>query len=126
MIVAGVVLGGLLVVGMLAAIAMPAFLNQRDLANEQELASALREAALAVEEAAFQAGRYDAVPDLEAEVALLLETWTDGRVVLDADSSQTFTTATDVGLCAEHGELPGSVTYVASEGMHDYVEEPCP
>ena len=61
-----------LIIGILAAIAIPAFLNQRARAWESELTSGVRNVALEIEAAAVQVGgNYNEVDELDSDTALI-------------------------------------------------------
>ena len=61
-----------LIIGILAAIAIPAFLNQRERAWESELTSGVRNVALEVEAAAVQVGGdYSEVAELDSDANLI-------------------------------------------------------
>lgn len=123
----GVAFLGLLVLGVLAAIAIPAFLSQEDQAMRAEADSVVRNAALEVEAAAAATGGdYSAIPDLLVMVDEELAQLSDGRVALDHESTLTYVAPSEFAICAEHIELPGSSTYRSTDGMRLYSPDPCP
>ena len=123
-----------IIIGILAAIAIPAFLNQRERAWQAELTSAVRNAALDIEsEATAAGGAYPA----DAAGDALAEAWVTANVgaigaagpisdVVYTGDAQGFT------LCMEHALINGgtnSVTYqggTAGNGLQDFVETACP
>ncbi len=124
-IVAGIL--AVIVLPIVAAITIPAFLNQRERAWQAELASAVRNAALEVEAAATQTGgRYDAIQDFDRMVTTELRRSSEA-VELDTGSSLTGVHPGGFAICAEHRELDGSLAYVSDEGgLQEYRDTPCP
>ncbi len=110
-----------LIIGILAAIAIPAFLSQRERAWESELTSTIRNAALEVEaEAVGEGGNYTAIgADNEAR-DLVVTNFINGLqggeaepVTLEASSWDT----TSFSICGEHSQLDDvTVTYTSNGG----------
>ena len=105
-----------LIIGILAAIAIPAFLSQRERAWESEMISSVRNVALEVEAAAVNAGGdYEG---LETDVPTFLITvqGTDGPVSIAPGTFET----TAFTMCGTHDSLDGgserSVQYDSANG----------
>jgi type IV pilus assembly protein PilA len=96
-----------IIIGILAAIAIPVFLNQRRSAWQGELTSGVRNTALEVEAAAtIIGGDYAAaVADAAAIQALMDETL--GQDPLDRTVTVVHATTTQVGfgMCAQHAQI---------------------
>ena len=96
-----------IIIGILAAIAIPTFLNQRERGWQAEVTSSVRNAALEVEAlATADGGVYPAAPDLSE---------------FDAGGDVTLTyagTPTDFSICGTHGLIDGdnNVTYDSDGG----------
>jgi type IV pilus assembly protein PilA len=107
-----------LIIGILAAIAIPAFLSQRARAWESEMVSTVRNVALEVESAAVSSGGN--YTGLETNVAGYLTTiqGTTGPVAITAATADFGTTA--FSICGTHAQLVGtqlrSVEYVSDDG----------
>ena len=113
-----------LIIGILAAIAIPAFLSQRERAWESELTSSVRNVALEIEAAAVQqGGDYTAVGGLDGATELNdLAEATLGGSFGTAASEITFLapvrTATEFCIEATHPQLTGddNIAYESDEG----------
>ena len=125
-----------LIIGILAAIAIPAFLNQRQRAWESELTSAVRNVALEVEAAAVQeGGNYSLVDDLDSAGALNdLAEATLGGDFGDAATQITFAdptgdvTATAFCVEATHPQLDSPdnvIAYESDDGGLTAIGEGC-
>ena len=106
-----------LIIGILAAIAIPAFLSQRERAWESELTSGVRNVGLEIEAAAVQeGGDYTDVDELDS-----IQTTADALI---GDSPLNFTaetpTATAFCISATHDQLltptPTVVSYSSADG----------
>ena len=90
----GIALGVLLILAILAAIAIPVFLRQREEGYIQQVESALKNAATAEEAYLMNNGTYaDSVPDLEgfesaADVEITVERASDNRYCLEGRHDQ--------------------------------------
>ena len=112
-----------IIIGILAAIAIPTFLNQRERGWQAELTSAVRNAALEIEAAATQdGGVYDG--------GLAATAYTDAQTALGAPvtwSTGTFDTNAFV-ICATHTSITtaNSVEYdSAAGGLQPFAEAAC-
>ena len=114
-----------LIIGILAAIAIPAFLNQRDRAWQAELTSTVRNVALEVEAAAVTAnGDYTDVTQAMLDEFLEDIQTATGPVELSGFN----TTTTTFTFCGEHESINDrgtahNVTYNSNEGgIQGFVE----
>ena len=109
-----------IIIGILAAIAIPTFLNQRERGWQAELTSSVRNAALEVEAVATADG---GVYPLTAAAPDLSEFTAGGDVTL------TYTgTATDFSICGTHSLIDGAnnVTYDSDGGgILGFVDAAC-
>jgi type IV pilus assembly protein PilA len=124
-----------IIIGILAAIAIPAFLSQRERAWQSELTSAVRNASLEVEaEATMAGGAYPAT----AAGDTLVEAWVTanvGPISATGPISDVVYTSAGTGsftLCMEHALInnaTNSITYLggtAGNGLQNFVETACP
>ncbi len=119
-----------IIIGILAAIAIPVFLNQRRSAWQGELTSGVRNVALEIEaHGVTTQGNYAAIFE-ETGLDLELDAVVTG--VLGANHPLDFDGefgATSFTLCAQHDQLgeDGSVTYDSNDGgIQDFVTSACP
>ena len=93
-----------LIIGILAAIAIPAFLNQRERAWESELTSTVRNVALEIEAAAVgQGGDYATAVDAAAITEFL--TTIQGAAAVPVDITQTELLTNEFRICGVHTRL---------------------
>lgn len=116
-----------IIIGILAAIAIPVFLNQRENAWQGELTSTVRNVAIDVESlATTEGGDYSAIADA-ADIPGLIQGLADDVQGAAADPVVMVTKASDFGttsfiICGEHTQLTGSdgregrVIYDSSQG----------
>ena len=91
-----------LIIGILAAIAIPAFLNQRERAWQAELTSTVRNVALEVEAASVSVGGdYTTIDQGRVDGFLTTIQTANGPVEIDLVSN----TETEFVLCGEHSSL---------------------
>lgn len=115
-----------IIIGILAAIAIPTFLSQRERGWQAELTSAVRNAALEVEaDATTNGGDYPVTLDGQALVDTFLVSQL-GQADASTPVDLTYTaTATGFTLVGDHDDLPGTVTYdTAQGGVQNYDETP--
>ena len=105
-----------IIIGILAAIAIPTFLNQRERGWQAELTSGVRNAALEVEADITKTG--GDVP-IQADGAALVLPFEDGVMSLTyAVVAATATTPEGFSVCGEHDDIVGthSITYNSVTG----------
>ena len=118
-----------IIIGILAAIAIPLFLNQRERAWQGTTESDVRNAAIEIETVATRDGSYpDDVADATAAGVEVIAS--DGVVVYYEQGSVDDNAATNVfRLCGEHLQIPGEgVLYdSAAGGLQDWnlPADPC-
>ena len=112
-----------IIIGILAAIAIPAFLSQRERAYQAELTSGVRNAALEVEAAVTNAGAY---PD-DAAGQTIVDGFEDaGTLTLTYDYTAADTNAGTpemFEICGTHSQIGGahSLSYDSTAGgLQDY------
>ena len=107
-----------LIIGILAAVAIPAFLSQRERAWESEMVSTVRNVALEIEAAAVPAG--GDYRTLETQVQGFLEAIQGGADPVRITAVDTDFTATGFQICGTHEQLTGtrerSVGYNSASG----------
>lgn len=121
-----------IIIGILAAIAIPVFLNQRRSAWQAELTSGVRNVALDIEAAATATGGdYQAVlggADADDYAnAVAVEVLGATPPITFQEDGTAFTTD-GFTICAEHNNdgLTGSVTYNSQDGgIQEYDDDPC-
>ena len=118
-----------LIIGILAAIAIPAFLNQRERAWESELTSTVRNVALEIEAAAVaQGGDYDASvdeADINGALGFLEIIQGDPALPVTIDDADITLNVNDFEICGTHNRLEDgrSVTYNSTLGGVQPVDE---
>ena len=112
-----------IIIGILAAIAIPTFLSQRERGWQAELTSAVRNAALEVEaDATTNGGAYAAT----AAGQTLVDNFLTGQLGQASNTDPVTLTYTNTGagftLSGAHTQLSGTVTYDTSQGgVQNYV-----
>lgn len=124
----GIGLGGLVVLGLIAAITMPAFLALRDQARHAELESLTRTAAIEVEVAATAVGGDYTV--LDDDIYTIVDESLEAQgapdsVVLARNSSETFWSQDTFSICIEDQDTGWAAVYRSDQGLLGASGERC-
>ena len=104
-----------IIIGILAAIAIPIFLNQRERAWIGSTESDVRNAAIDVETLATRGGDYPSAADINSDADVVASENVSLFYRYSGETAETLETAFQI--CGEHGNVaPGSVVYDSSLG----------